>query len=454
MARALEAVRRSLGPDAVILETRPVSGEGRERRGVEVVAAADRHPDGLGALSGGRPAWQPERASAVPAEGPASDPAHTRPASHPRPRPAPRPLPPVAPRPVPGGAPWPGPGASFGAAPGSPAGDAGAETARLRRRVAHLSRLVASEHFSRLPARLRDLYCDLATADVDANLAYSLIEILAGEAPLPVDGDVDLTPLRRRLTELLDDRAGADPMGAGEAAPAAHLLVGAAGAGKTTVAAALAAWILARGCRPALISCDTWRAGGGCALEHTARLLGVPFLSAFSPDEVAAETERRLRGYAPLILDTPALSRRDGALVDELRAWAATLPGTLVHLVLQATEKLTDAAALLETARGIAPASLVFTRMDETASFGGPLTLSLKARLPVSFLNAGRDITRSLRACSTEELVALALDAAQPAAPAVPPASRARMRPEPRPWRPGSPSVATAAGRAPKEARA
>ncbi|MFH1144383.1 MAG: flagellar biosynthesis protein FlhF, partial [Candidatus Eisenbacteria bacterium] len=44
MAQALEAVRRALGPDAVILETRPVPGAGSGGRGVEVLAAADRHP--------------------------------------------------------------------------------------------------------------------------------------------------------------------------------------------------------------------------------------------------------------------------------------------------------------------------------------------------------------------------------------------------------------------------
>jgi len=98
MARALEAVRRSLGPDAVILETRPASG-GPGRTGVEVLAATDRHPDSLGALSGRADlAWR-EAASAPlagPTEGPASDPAHARPASHPRPRPAPRPQDPPA----------------------------------------------------------------------------------------------------------------------------------------------------------------------------------------------------------------------------------------------------------------------------------------------------------------------------------------------------------------------
>jgi flagellar biosynthesis protein FlhF len=404
MAAALREVRRQLGSDAVILEAKTLPARKGEAGGVIVLAALDRHLE---------PRMQAPTAPhlrALVAEAPSAPPSLGGPraqASNPALR--------------------------------EPMIEADrvavhAETEELRDRVRYLNRLVASDHFSRIPPRWRELYLDLISAEIDSNLAFGLLQRFAVQNPDDASASPELDELRRQVVALLPE-PGARP---GDRAGDVVLVVGPTAAGKSTVAAGLASRCLQTGLRPGLVSIDTFRAGGPAALEQVACLLGVPFAAAFEPEDLAHEAAAGLAVCDVLIVDTPALAPQDPETFEHIERFRSALTSPVVQLVLPATAKVRDLVVALELCTPLAPASLIFTRADETASFGGLLSLSIKSQLPVSLMTISRRIVDGLVDVTREDLVTLALGCAT-VAPARTPAPEREIRPHvrrlvPAPW--------------------
>ena len=390
MTEALRQVRESLGPEAVILETKRASSGSRGGNRVMVVAAVDRHPSSQpdGPPQFGRrhsPLWVDSEAAARRPKAPDSWEAPARRATA-SPRPQPSPALPAGPERPPE---W------------------EAEVARLRDRVTYLGRLVASDHFSTIPIPLREIYLRLIEAEVDSNLTFALLKDVAREQPLDVVTPPSLDGLRDRLLRLLPT---ATPLVSREG-PQVALLVGPTGSGKTTAAAGLAALALRAGRRPALISADGFRAGGATGLRNYARILEVPFATAFEADALSQAAGRPdMADCDILLVDCPGSSPEDR----EALAWTVGLRDALAdpqtHLVLSATAKVRDAAEACAYFAPAHPDALVFTKIDETKSYGGILSLALKNRLPVAYLGFGRNILDDLRPADAGLLVSLVLE--------------------------------------------
>lgn len=383
MSQALRLVRQTLGPEAVILETKAIREGRSSQEGVMVLAAVDRHPgirpEGPPSFNqGGALRWDTEAPSATRGSG----------------------LEPVAPAPrttIPVG----------GKAPalGHPPGRLEQEIKRLQGRVFYLNRLIVSDHFSAIPVPLRELYLGLVEAEVDSNLAFSILREVAELHPSDILSGPQLAPLRERLLHLM-------PRGQGIPASRGRriaLLVGPPGSGKTTVAASLAARCLRAGRRPGLISLDSFRVGGSTGLEDYARILEVPFAAVFEPDDLLESAARDLADCDVIIVDTPGFTYQQRETAHLVRRFQSRLVSPKAHLVLAATSKVGDSADALALFSQFDPSSLIFTRIDETNSYGGIISLSLKSRLPVIHLNCGRQLLEDLRDPTPEALVSMVL---------------------------------------------
>ncbi len=153
-------------------------------------------------------------------------------------------------------------------------------------------------------------------------------------------------------------------------------VVGMPGAGKTTLISSLAAnHALRHGPdNVALISMDTWRAGGAEQLKIVARLLGVPVFVARD----AADVARMLRvvdSRSLVLVDTPGIplgqSRR--ALLEPL---AQLMP---LVLALPATLSAQVQERLLDEHDGLCDA-LALTHLDQVSSPGESIGQALRAQ--------------------------------------------------------------------------
>ncbi|MFN7926179.1 MAG: hypothetical protein U0Q16_39135 [Bryobacteraceae bacterium] len=223
-------------------------------------------------------------------------------------------------------------------------------------------------------------------------------DLLAG--PEPFDED----------TALAEELAARLP--SGDASPgqrAGHgllVVVGPAGAGKTSLAVKLAGrHILAGGPPPLLASLGDSRVGESQELEAYARLLGARHSRITDPAQW-----RRPAGLS--IVDAAAWGpATTGHAVGLLERFLSAQEGIELHLVLPATMRTGDMSPLIELALRFAPNRVAFTRLDETKTYGPIWAASRRMGAPVSFLSGGRRIPEDLLEASGHSIARLVLGA-------------------------------------------
>jgi flagellar biosynthesis protein FlhF len=210
--------------------------------------------------------------------------------------------------------------------------------------------------------------------------------------------DVSAGALRRAVAERLDAVAAPNEGWAG-----VDVFVGPPGVGKTTTIAKIAAQERVRhGRRLTLIAADAFRVGAIEQLRLYADIIGAPFMTARTPNDLA-EALAAARGA--VLVDTAGRSPREPEatrLFEVLAAHAALR----THLVLPAAMGRRDAERVVNAFAGAAPARVVLTRVDEADSLA-PLIGLLKDRaLPVSYLGTGQRVPEDLERATASALAA------------------------------------------------
>jgi flagellar biosynthesis protein FlhF len=183
--------------------------------------------------------------------------------------------------------------------------------------------------------------------------------------------------------------------------------VGAAGVGKTTTLAKLAARAhLDLGRSVTLLTLDTFRVG---AVEHTRRYAQLMGLNFDVAHDVAAFTRALACTSDELILvDTPSRASNEALerLVSCLRA--AGNREVCVLLTVAASSRSRDVDRIASDYSACAPAGLVITKLDETDQVGGALSFALRDSLPFAYLCQGPRVPEDIQEASAETIADLA----------------------------------------------
>jgi flagellar biosynthesis protein FlhF len=298
------------------------------------------------------------------------------------------------------------------------------EMAEMRRQVAKMSTLVSRSAVrnglrastATHPA-LDDLDQLLSANEVEGDLACSILRAMEmlGHAAAP--GDV-LRAFRKDIQGRFKVSAELSPCSYETSAglgPAPHIvaLVGPPGAGKTTMLAKLAVRFGVSARRTThVISYDGHRIGTGEQLRSYAAILGVTFEAIDSVGALAQSLKENSRKDIVLI-DTPGYSGADFDLSWELTQFLFTYPRIDIHLVLSCGAKSSDISRMVDRYTIFRPAKLLFTRLDETESFGVILNESARTGLPVSFLGTGPRVPDDFEPATGDRIANLLVEGRQ-----------------------------------------
>ncbi|MGQ0556661.1 MAG: flagellar biosynthesis protein FlhF [Nitrospiraceae bacterium] len=244
---------------------------------------------------------------------------------------------------------------------------------------------------------------------IEQGMNASTVDWLVNEACKAehVSGPCNDESIRRALQREIATRVRtSEPLHNGEGSPSIGLLIGPSGAGKTSAVAKLASYYRLEQRRSvALITFDTYRDTAVEQLRRYAKVVGVPFACAVSARQVHQGLRRHTRVDLVLI-DMPGIGPGDLALATELRR---LLPQGAIttHLVLPASSREQELCRITRRLSDLPQLRLLFTKLDETESFGTIFEVAHQTDVPLSYWSIGRRVPGDIEVASSERLAAL-----------------------------------------------
>ncbi|MBU5594976.1 flagellar biosynthesis protein FlhF [Amphibacillus sp. MSJ-3] len=169
-------------------------------------------------------------------------------------------------------------------------------------------------------------------------------------------------------------------------------LVGPTGVGKTTTIAKLAANSMIKdGKKVALITTDTYRIAAIEQLKTYSNILDIPLEIAYTMEDYQ-KARLKFQEYDLVFVDTAGRNFRDPKYIAELGKVVDLEHDIETYLVLSLTTKARDLTTLFNQFKNIPIKRLIFTKTDETSSYGAILNLVYERQIGIAYLTNGQNV--------------------------------------------------------------
>lgn len=186
--------------------------------------------------------------------------------------------------------------------------------------------------------------------------------------------------------------------------------VGPTGVGKTTTIAKLAAeQVLKLNRKVGFITSDTYRIAAVEQLKTYATILNVPLEVVFSPQELLRAFQQ-LQHCDVIFMDTAGRNFRNQMYVSELNSLLQSKGKSETFLVLSLTSKYKDMKAITENFAKFKLDKVLFTKMDETYSYGAIINLLHDFPLQLSYITNGQNVPEDIMETNEDKLIDLLLE--------------------------------------------
>jgi flagellar biosynthesis protein FlhF len=185
--------------------------------------------------------------------------------------------------------------------------------------------------------------------------------------------------------------------------------IGPTGVGKTTTLVKLASqYSLVHQKRVALITADTYRIGAVEQLKIYRDIIDIPLEAVSTPDELDAVI-KRMADRDLIFMDTAGRSPLNRPQIQDMRGFLEVAKPAETHLVISATTKNGDLLPIVAKF-GLVPINrFLFTKLDETKSYGLFLNLASNFNIPVSYVTTGQMVPDDVEIATPERLADLVL---------------------------------------------
>lgn len=243
-----------------------------------------------------------------------------------------------------------------------------------------------------------ELYQKLLRAEIDSVYARQLI--------LDYRGTGGLLPFEKWLASKVHCAAGTpgEVMGGRKV-----MLLGPTGVGKTTTIAKLAAIQALWEHRDVLLlTSDTYRIAAVDQLRTYAKILGVPIEVIFEAENFATVLEAHASAEL-ILLDTAGRGQKDRKNLEVFETLYNAFQPDAVHLVLAANMKYRDMLDVVERMAVVPISHVLFTKLDETTSYGALFNILQTLKRPLSFFTTGQNVPNDIEVGSGQRLAGLLL---------------------------------------------
>lgn len=183
-------------------------------------------------------------------------------------------------------------------------------------------------------------------------------------------------------------------------------LVGPTGVGKTTTLAKITAMFKQKNKKIGLISTDVYRIGAIEQLQTYADIMDCKMIEARNPEELRQGIDyfKHVEKVDIIMVDTVGRSAMQLDSIEGIKEYMDVSNPNHTALVLSSTQKYRDMEKIINNFESVQINSLIFTKLDETMSYGFILNILKKFDKKISYVTNGQNVPKDIVAPTPEFL--------------------------------------------------
>ncbi|MDC3416377.1 flagellar biosynthesis protein FlhF [Aquibacillus salsiterrae] len=247
----------------------------------------------------------------------------------------------------------------------------------------------------KFPLEYTQLYDILINQEVKQELAEEVINSIIGANEQKINASVSIG--REELINEVAKRLNTISLDGIDYRKKVVHLVGPTGVGKTTTIAKIAAnCVLKDKKKVAFITMDTYRIAAIDQLKTYSKILDVPLEVAYTIEDYQ-QARKKFENYDLVLVDTAGRNFRDWKYVKELGQLIDLQADLKTFLVLSLTTRSSDLETIVNQFKSIPIDQLIFTKTDETETYGAILNLCMEKKLGVAYLTDGQNVPDDIK---------------------------------------------------------
>ncbi len=184
-----------------------------------------------------------------------------------------------------------------------------------------------------------------------------------------------------------------------------HVIMGPTGVGKSSMVAKLASYFIKKEKKQVVIvGFDNHRLGSTEQMRLSAKVLDVPFVKMSNVSELDGIANQYAEADM-ILVDTGGRSPKIAKGIDELCEFKENNANIRFHLVLSMTDQKSQVERVIRSFSKVGISSLLFTKMDESCSYGEVYNAMDRWGIPLSWFGIGYRIPEDLEKASRERVI-------------------------------------------------
>jgi flagellar biosynthesis protein FlhF len=259
-----------------------------------------------------------------------------------------------------------------------------------------------------IPTEFIDIYSLFEQNEFDEEMTYTILKKTITQLPLSMKSNEEkinnffklilkrIIPIKYEVPARIHQRK-------------IMMFVGPTGVGKTTTIAKLAAryaYKMGMNYKVGIITLDSFRVGAVEQLKAYTNIMRLPLEVVNKPEDLV-EALLRLKDCNYILIDTAGSSQYDIDKIEQINKYQNRLKDISIEklLVLPANIKKSDFHEIYNSYSILGIDNLIYTKLDETRSFGNIISFAYKIKKSICYLSVGQNVPDDLKCVDDKYLV-------------------------------------------------